>query len=144
MRTTRFVTVAMGLLFGLVAVSLSVPAGAHGNGDDGHQIDHLVVIYEENHSFDNLWGLWPGVNGIKNADAAHTTQVGQTDARSPLACLLQLDVNLASPPLGSDCSGGTKADGSSFNSHFKNQPFPIDDYIPAMGDKSKPCYVPTP
>ena len=24
---------------------------------------HLVVIYEENHSFDNLYGLWGDVNG---------------------------------------------------------------------------------
>ena len=108
------------------------------------KIDHLVVIYEENHSFDNLWGLWPGVNGVKNADAAHTIQVGQTDARAPLPCLLQLDVNLTVPPLSKECSG-TKADGTTaFDSHFKNQPFLIDDFIPATGDKSKTCYVPTP
>ena len=24
---------------------------------------HLVVIYEENHSFDNLYGSWGSVNG---------------------------------------------------------------------------------
>src|SRR5438270_10003438 len=107
------------------------------------RIDHLVVIYEENHSFDNLWGLWPGVNGVKDADPAHTTQVGQDTARTPLPCLLQLDVNLASPPLPSTCQG-TKADGTSFPSAFKNQPFLIDNDIPATGDKSKTCYVPTP
>ena len=27
-----------------------------------------MVIYEENHSFDNLFGMWPGVNGLANAD----------------------------------------------------------------------------
>ncbi|HKN40587.1 MAG TPA: alkaline phosphatase family protein, partial [Acidimicrobiia bacterium] len=147
MKLKAFLTAGICLTaaaLGVVPASAKPPAGQQVDQGIPGKIDHLVVIYEENHSFDNLWGLWPGVNGIKNADAAHTTQVGQTDARSPLACLLQLDVNLASPPLGSDCSGGTKADGSSFNSHFKNQPFPIDDYIPAMGDKSKTCYVPTP
>ena len=40
-------------------------------------INHIVVIYEENHSFDNLYGSWEGVNGLANADAAHTTQVDQ-------------------------------------------------------------------
>ena len=32
-------------------------------------VQHVVVIYEENHSFDNLWGGWEGVNGRSNADA---------------------------------------------------------------------------
>ena len=40
------------------------------------KINHIVVIYEENHSFDNLYGLWPGVNGLANADYQHTVQVG--------------------------------------------------------------------
>ena len=35
--------------------------------DDGiRQINHLVVVYMENHSFDNLYGEFKGVNGIKN------------------------------------------------------------------------------
>jgi phospholipase C len=40
------------------------------------RVKHIVVIYEENHSFDNLYGGWEGVDGLANADAAHTTQVG--------------------------------------------------------------------
>ena len=28
------------------------------------KINHIVVIYEENHSFDNLYGGWEGVNGL--------------------------------------------------------------------------------
>src|SRR5919204_2786929 len=38
-------------------------------------INHIVVIYEENHSFDNLYGGWEGVNGRANADAGHTLQI---------------------------------------------------------------------
>jgi hypothetical protein len=34
------------------------------------QINHIVVIYLENHSFDNLYGLFPGANGIANAGNA--------------------------------------------------------------------------
>lgn len=34
------------------------------------QIKHLVVIYMENRSFDNLYGEFKGANGIKNAKKA--------------------------------------------------------------------------
>ena len=60
------------------------------------KVDHIVVIYEENHSFDNLYGGWEGVNGRANATAAKTTQVDQQGA--PYACLKQNDVNLAALP----------------------------------------------
>jgi phospholipase C len=88
-----------------------------------NEIKHFVVIYEENHSFDNLYGYWEGVNGLPNADFAHTLQVGQNGAL--LTCLPQLDVNLTSPPLPSICTtpGGTP-------SHFANSPFLIDPLIP--------------
>src|SRR5262249_38064627 len=91
------------------------------------KINHIVVIYEENHSFDNLYGGWEGVNGLANADAAHTTQVNQ--AGGPYACLKQLDVNPTSPPLTANCTDITT--GTSFTSAFGNNPFTIDTYIPA-------------
>jgi len=31
------------------------------------RIDHILVVYAENRSFDNLYGLFPGANGIANA-----------------------------------------------------------------------------
>ena len=33
-------------------------------------IDHLLIIYLENHTFDNLFGLFPGANGIEARGAA--------------------------------------------------------------------------
>src|SRR5919201_6249265 len=60
-------------------------------------INHIVVIYEENHSFDNLYGGWEGVNGRANAEAGHAIQINQ--GGTPYTCLLQDDVNLTSPPL---------------------------------------------
>jgi phospholipase C len=103
--------------------------------------DHLVVIYEENHSFDNLWGIWPGVNGVTGRAAAlRTRQVDQSPLRKPLTCVEQNDVNLTSPPLAKVCSG-SKADGSPFDSHFRVKPFKIDDSIPPS---AKTCYDPTP
>jgi len=90
-------------------------------------IEHFVVIYEENHSFDNLYGGWEGVNGLSSADAAHTAQVGQSG--TPYTCLMQNDVNLTSPPLAPTCTDTTT--GTPFTSHFTNAPFSIEQYIPA-------------
>jgi len=89
------------------------------------KIKRIVIIYEENHSFDNLYGAWEGVNGLSTATAAHKTQVNQ--AGTAFTCLLQVDLNLKSPPLGTECTDTTT--GSSFTSHFVNAPFVIDDYI---------------
>jgi len=86
-------------------------------------INHIVVIYEENHSFDNLYGGWEGVNGLANANAANTTQIRQ--AGTPFLCLQQNDVNLTSPPQQADCLG------EAYSSHFANQPFEIGAYIPS-------------
>jgi phospholipase C len=89
------------------------------------KIKHIVVIYEENHSFDNLYGGWEGVNGRTKADAAHTTQVNQSG--TAYTCLKQDDVNLTSPPLTATCTDSTT--GTTFTSHFTNAPFLIDDSI---------------
>jgi acid phosphatase len=113
---------------------------------------HLVVIYEENHSFDNLYGLWGDVNGqhvngLADADAAHTVQVAQNG--DPYHCLKQLDVNLntdfhgsaspAFPPntlsVRPECNPETvtfpNGTTTTYTSHFPNAPFEIDPYIPA-------------
>ena len=39
------------------------------------RIDHVIIIYAENRSFDNLYGLYPGANGIANASAESKTQL---------------------------------------------------------------------
>ncbi|NUR25740.1 MAG: phosphoesterase, partial [Catenulispora sp.] len=97
--------------------------------------DHLVVIYEENHSFDNLYGGWgrvgrDRVDGLQAMPDA--TQVDQHG--TPFGCLPQNDVNLTSPPLSSECSDPAHGIAAS---HFRNQPFTIDDFI-APGDRTCP------
>src|SRR6476661_5501302 len=121
----------------LLAVSGGAAAKPTGHGDENklRDIKHIVVIYEENHSFDNLYGGWEGVRGLKSADAAHTVQLGQTGptAFAPYQCLYQDDANLQaqsaanpSAPLSTTCNNTT---GGTFPSHFTNGPFSIDDYI---------------
>ena len=123
----------------LLAAAVIVVSGAAGDPGNGEhkkldKIQHIVVIYEENHSFDNLYGGWEGVNGRSDADAANTIQVGQGGA--PYACLLLNDVNLTSPPLSPDCTDTTT--GSTFMSHFTNTPFSIEGFIPKTAKTCPP------
>ena len=95
------------------------------------KIEHVVVIYEENHSFDNLYGGWEGVNG--RANATPRTRRRSTRTASPYACLMQHDVNLTSPPLAGDLH--RHDDGHDVHEPFTNTPFTIDDYIPATATR---------
>ena len=63
----------------LVCVALPSAAQAHPRGPDRglRQVDHIVVIYEENHSFDNLFGGWAGVNGLARKPG-HTPRHGRS------------------------------------------------------------------
>ncbi len=123
-----------GMAAGVVVAgaAMIVPAGAGGRQHPGRGVDHIVVIYEENHSFDNLYGQWGAVNGeqvngVPQAPLGHTVQVAQNG--TPYTCLLQNDVNLTSPtPLSTQCTDPMPAVGPS---HFINLPFNIDTYIPA-------------
>ena len=46
--------------------------------EEATRIKHVVVIYLENHSFDNLYGQFAGADGLSNATAAQITQVDAT------------------------------------------------------------------
>jgi len=77
------------------------------------KIEHIVVIYGENRSFDNLYGNFPGANGLSRANAANTTQVDRDG--SPLATL---------PPVW----GGVNASiPQAMTAGMANKSFRIDD-----------------
>ena len=123
---------------GLAAPAASAPP------PKGPEIDHIVVIYEENHSFDNVFGGWERVNGLDDATAA-SRQVAPDG--SVLPCLPQNDVNLTSPPLPVTCSGTVGSPDDQLG--VRNAPFRIDDYIqpdrhdlPDPGRRSLPNGVP--
>lgn len=123
------------------STALALAAMSHSaNAASIEAFKHIVVIYQENHSFDNLYGLWGDVggfpiNGLPQADLAHTTQVRQ-DNLTPYLCLLQNDVNLTSPPLPGTCVDNTTT--PPIVSAFTNQPFKIDDYIAATDTTCPP------
>ena len=73
------------------------------------RIQHVVVIYLENHSFDNLYGEFPGANGLANSGATSTQVDG---VGNPFATL---------PMTGT----------SPFPTNLPNAPFNIEQYVPA-------------
>ena len=80
--------------------------------DDGQGINrlkHIVVIYLENHSFDNLYGEFPGADGLSTATTTQWTQLDQSG--NPFSVL----------PFPS---------GSLFSSNLPNAPFNIEQTIP--------------
>jgi phospholipase C len=80
------------------------------------KIEHIVVIYLENRSFDHLFGAFPGANGLANAGAAAT----QVDANGqPYGFLpAPLDVRSLMPiPY------------AAITAPIPNGPFPLDRYF---------------
>jgi acid phosphatase len=127
----RILAIASVAACGIAVASATVSA----HPDPLHGIKNVVVIYEENHSYDNLFGGWEGTNGLAQAaSSGKVTQVA-TDGTA-LACLPQNDVNLTSPPQPVSCTGA--ANGVTLDSAFANQPFTIDQYI-AGDDKTCPA-----
>src|SRR5690242_5575192 len=112
-------TAASALLFAGAAAALPGTAlassGGSTIGDTGQAGHHaapgalpggytnLVVIYEENHSFDNLYGSWGQVGGdyVDGGRAPAVAQVAQDG--TTYGCLLQDDVNLTTPPQPNTC-----------------------------------------
>lgn len=72
-------------------------------------IKHIIVIYAENRSFDNLYGLFPGANGIANATAEQSSQIDHDG--KPFKIL---------PPIWAGKSH------AAINTPLPNQPFRID------------------
>ena len=113
------------LILAVAATLLASPSFAAAHGGDKEplrNIGHIVVIYQENHSFDNLYGGWEGVDGIAHARVKQVNQAG-----SPFACLKQNDVNLISPQIADTCTDAANG----ITSAFANAPFRIDRFIAA-------------
>ncbi len=128
---------AIGLLGGAVALALvaavpaasATPADRHHGGPLPGGYTNLVVIYEENHSFDNLYGEWGRVGGrvVDGLQNAGGRRPRSAQDGTPYGCLLQNDVNLTSPsPLATTCTDPAHTVPAS---HFGTSWFTIDKYI---------------
>lgn len=71
-RCPRWSAVLSALAF---AAAAALPVSANPHDDSERHIKHVVIIYQENWSFDSLYGLFPGANGISNASAVSLNQI---------------------------------------------------------------------
>ena len=111
--------VGRGLALGGLMLALS--AGAAGAADVAGtplaKIDHILVVYLENRSFDSMFGLFPGANGIANAGAAalQVDKEGRPYATLPPV----IDTNLKPP-----------AADPRFPADLPNRPFDMAKFVP--------------
>src|SRR2546430_4674143 len=116
----RLATLMLTVQLGLLAV-IPAPAGlgmqAEPGADALDKINHIVVIYQENHSFDNYLGTFPGADGIANAGAAGI-QVDKSG--KPYASL---------PAPLANAVGGVRSPHAHFPAELPNGPFLMNDYI---------------
>lgn len=70
----REIRVVPGLVLSALLAGCALPGTGPGR-EDLAKIEHVVVIYAENHSFDNLYGLFPDANGVANASPEAATQL---------------------------------------------------------------------
>jgi acid phosphatase len=117
---------ALIVVAGLLAAACAAGSTAE-RGLDLDRIENIVVIYLENHSFDNLYGLFPGASGIAQATAEQTTQIDH-DGR-PLPYL---------PPVW----GANGKPDPRFLVQLPNRPFRIDaDPINMRSDQIVPSPI---
>src|SRR5215471_15704591 len=98
-----FVALAMSLLISMFSVAAPVVAGEKDQPVDNklQKIGHIIVIYQENWSFDSLYGLFPGADGLANSFG----QIPQLDvsASPPYSALIyQTPSPLMGSPLAVD------------------------------------------
>ncbi|QKC86251.1 acid phosphatase [Mesorhizobium sp. NZP2077] len=103
----------------LASTALASFAGAAHAAPPGYdKIDTVVVIYAENRSFDNLYGGFPGANGLANVSADQARQLDRDG--KPLSEL---------PPAwgGLTAKGVTPPVTEAQSAHLANASFAIDD-----------------
>ena len=107
--------VVPGLILGLVATA---PNPTPGQAAGLNKINHLVVIYQENWSFDGLYGKFPGANGIANAGTA----VRQVDKAGRPYTTLPQPIDTAKKPPAPD---------PRFPADLPVAPFDATQYVPS-------------
>lgn len=117
---THLTIIRTYLLAVLITAGVLIIAGRGSSGETGgtsiSKINHVIVIYQENRSFDGLYGRFPVANGINNA-----TTFAQVDKTSALyATLPHINTSLKPP-----------APDARFPVNLPVAPFDISLYVPA-------------
>ena len=100
-RTLALLTTTLFLFQGNVALMRGEPnTTASEKSEPDHalsRIKHFVVIYQENWSFDSLYGLFPGANGLAQSSPKSLNQTDRFD--KPLSAQIGLPFSLVSGSL---------------------------------------------
>ena len=110
----RNIVTLAAILGGITAPAL---AASPPKGIDA--IDTIVVVYMENRSFDNMFGLFPGATGIADAMASAPKQV---DANGNVLAALPQPLHVSPSSIVPD---------TRFPADLPNAPFNIDKFVPA-------------
>src|SRR5436853_3958551 len=73
----------LGRAFVLAVAFLGIASCATRPEVDLARVQNIVVIYAENRSFDHLYGLFPGANGIANATPEQEAQLDHDGRQLP-------------------------------------------------------------
>jgi phospholipase C len=112
---------AVAVLSSVAGVPPAAPVTAAGPFD---KLNHVVVIYQENWSFDALYGSFPGANGLANAGAAvrQVDKAGQPYSTLPQPILVESrPAGVAAPPPVPD---------TRFPADLPVAPFNVASYVP--------------
>lgn len=82
------------------------------------KVQHIIVINLENHSFDNLFGSFPGAEGLAGADKTAVQRDNDGNVYAALPRAMNTD---AKPPVPDP----------RFPAALTNRPFAIESYVPA-------------
>ena len=110
-----------------VLLFLSPPPLTHAQGNKFEKIKHVIILYLENHTTDNLYSLLPGVNGI-NSPGAAVTQVDKND--KPYETLPPVAVSVRYAGFGAPIDTLPGLPDPRFPNSMPNKPFLIDDIVP--------------
>lgn len=117
MRTT---IIALSSVAAMFAAGCSDDAGTAPNplntATGLSKLNHIVVLYMENHSFDNLYGKYPGAEGL---DSAEQTSMQVDDSGAYYKVLPQPMDTSTTPPTPD----------MRFPNNLPNAPFKLDDYV---------------
>lgn len=118
-------TFLTSFILSLMSPQTQAQSSAEGSAVQGlNRVQHFVIIYQENYSYDSLYGGWEGTDGWLNTTGRYFPQQGQ-DGKA-FKCLHQVAPMLASPPLAATCHDT----GHDIHSAFSNEPFPVDVWYP--------------
>lgn len=106
---------------------LAPPPRAYAQTNKFEKINHVIILYLENHTVDNLYSGLPGVNGINSPGAA----VPQVDRDGkPYETLPPVKVSVRYAGFGAPIDTLPGLPDPRFTQTLPNKPFLIDDIVP--------------